>query len=187
MLNQLRKLLESEKKDKRIFDILIYGSFVKGKSEPKDIDIIVIFLEGTLRERLDKVQDIKSKLKSLNASLDLKQMLLRDFFAPEFLARTGIIVEGFSIFQNKSFASTLGFRPSTLFWYTLESLSHNEKVKFNYIMAGRLDMKGLIREFQGERLANGAVKIPIGKSLEFEDILKKNKVNYNKKDILEVI
>ena len=62
MLNTLKKLLEQEKKNKSIFDIIIYGSSVKGTDKPGDIDIMVIFLEGSLRERLDYVQQIKSKM-----------------------------------------------------------------------------------------------------------------------------
>ncbi len=38
MLKNLKRFLESEKKDKTIFDIVIYGSAVKGKENARDID-----------------------------------------------------------------------------------------------------------------------------------------------------
>lgn len=188
MLKNLKKYLESEKKDKTIFDIVIYGSAVKGKQEAGDIDIAVIFLEGSLRERLDKIQDIKQKLRKLlkDKIIDIKQMLLKDIFSSSFLARTGILLEGISIFNNRKFCETLGFRSFTLFWYNLKGLTHAQKVKFNYILAGR-NAKGIIEELDGERLANGAVKVPIENSMVFEEILKKNKVYYSKKNILEEI
>ena len=104
MLKLLKKWLESEKKDKAIFDIVVYGSLVKGKTSARDIDLAVIFLKGTLRERLDKVQDIKSRIKPrVSKELDIKQMLLQDLFSSDFLARTGILLEGKSLFTGKNF------------------------------------------------------------------------------------
>ncbi|MBR9691788.1 hypothetical protein GOV06_03290 [Candidatus Woesearchaeota archaeon] len=183
MLKRLKKHLESEKKDKTIFDIVIYGSAVKGKSEARDIDIMVIFLEGSLKERLDKIQRIKSKLKKIG-NIDIKQMLLKDFFSSSFLARTGVLLEGISAFNRKRFSETLGFRAFTLFWYNLKRLSHAQKVKFNYILAGR-GTRGVLDELNGIRLVNGAVKIPIENSAVFEEILKTNNADYSKKNILE--
>lgn len=178
----LKKHLESEKKDKSIFDIIIYGSSVKGKQTAYDIDILVIFLTGDLRERLEKIQGIKNKLKKI----DMKQILLQELFSSDFFARTGIFIEGISIFRNKPFSETLGFKAYSLFWYSLANMTHTQKVKFNYILAGR-DSKGIVTDLHGERLANGAIKIPIQYSLEFEEVLKANTVNYKKKDILETV
>jgi len=186
MQKKLKKYLESEKRNKKIFDIVVYGSSVKGKSIPKDIDILVIFLEGKLRERLDITQKIKFKIKSLAKNIDVQQILLKDLFSANFLARTGILLEGISIFRNKKFSEILGFRAFTLFWYSLERLTHTQKVKFNYIMAGRGSLKGMIKELNAERLVNGAIKVPIENSLEFEEILKNNNIIYKKKDFLEV-
>jgi len=186
MLKNLKKLLEYEKKDKAILDIVIYGSIVKGKRNVNDIDIMVIFLRGSLKDRLNRLQEIKSRLKNLkdDYNLDVKQMDIKEFFSSAFLARTGLLSEGISVFNNKKFCETLGFRSFSFFWYNLDGLSHSEKVKFNYILAGRTT-KGMIKELNGERLVNGAIKIPIENSFVFEEILKNNKVKYSKKNILE--
>jgi len=184
ILEKLRKCLKDEIKG-NIFDILIFGSLSKGKFSPRDIDIAVIFLQGTLRERLNLIQEIKNKLKpKFNLNIDLKQVLLRDLFSPEFLARTGIMLEGYSTFHSKKFCQTLGFNSYTLFWYNLKILTHTQKVKFDYILAGR-NQKGIIELLNGKRLVSGVVKIPIEHSFEFEEVLKNNKIAYNKKKILE--
>ncbi|HLC64593.1 MAG TPA: nucleotidyltransferase domain-containing protein [Candidatus Nanoarchaeia archaeon] len=184
MLNQLRKLLVSEKADKTIFDIIIYGSATKGKADVRDIDIAVIFLEGSLRQRLDKIHGIKQKLKHLKKPVDIKQIPIKDLFSSNFLARTGILLEGVSVFQNRKFSEILGFRAFALFWYQINNLSHSEKVQFNYILAGRKS-PGLLKELKGERISSGAIKIPMENSGEFEEFLKARKVQYKKKDILE--
>ena len=186
MLKLLKKCLESEKKDKRIFDIVLYGSYTVGKEKPRDIDVLVIFLEGSLRERLDSIQEIKGRLKKEIENVDIKQALIQDLFSPAFLARTGMFLTGISIFQEKNFCEILGFKSFSLFWYNLKGLNHAQKVRFNYILAGR-KAKGLIGELEGERLVSGAVKIPIKNSLVFEEILKSNKINYKKENILAEI
>ena len=187
MLKKLEKYLESEKKDKNIFDIVIYGSFVKGKTIARDLDIVVIFLEGTLRERLTKIQEIKSRLKLLHENIDIKQITLKDLFSTDFFARTGILIEGISMFRKKTFSEILGFKTYALFWYNLKDLTHTQKVRFNYILAGRNEMKGIIEDLDGQRIVSGAIKIPIEHSLEFEEILKRNNVKYERKDILEAV
>lgn|SRR3989338_1225207 len=191
MLKKLKEYLKSEKKDKAVFDIIIYGSAVKGKEKARDVDILVIFLDGSLRERLDKLQKIKSDIKNLvndlkDLTLDIKQIQLKELFSSEFFARTGIFLEGVSVFKDNRFSELFGFRPFTLFWYSLKNLTHSQKVKFNYILSGR-GAKGVIEELGGDRFVNGAVKIPIEHSLIFEEILKANNVHYFKKNILEEI
>ncbi|MFH0978855.1 MAG: nucleotidyltransferase domain-containing protein [Candidatus Woesearchaeota archaeon] len=185
MLNILRKHLESEIGPTGVFDIVLYGSSVKGKLSPGDIDVLVIFLEGSLRERLDKAQNIKIGLKKiLHQNLDVKQILLKELFSPGFFARTGLFLEGISVLSGKHFCENLGFKSYTLFSWSLNGLTHSEKIRFNYILAGR-GSNGVLKEIGGERISSGAAKIPIQNSLSFEEILKANKVAFHKKNILE--
>ena len=187
MLKNLRRHLESEIGKDSIFDIILYGSSVKGKPSPGDIDVLIIYLKGSLRERLDKTQNIKISLrKFFQQNIDIKQILLNELFSPNFFARTGVLLEGISVRSGKHFSENLGFRPYTLFSWTLSGLTHSEKIRFNYILAGR-GMQGILKELGGVRLASGAVKIPISNSAVFEEILKTNKVPYSKKNMLEEI
>jgi predicted nucleotidyltransferase len=185
MLKDLKKYLESEKKDKTIFDIIVYGSFVKGKNLANDLDAVVIFLEGTLRERLDKIQEIKQKIK-LDIKVDMKQILITELFDSNFLARTGVLIEGISLFSGKKLSEVLGFKAGCIFDYDLSKMTHVQKVKFNYILSGR-NSKGMIEILKGKRLGIGAVTIPIENSIAFEELLKKYAVKFTKKNILEEI
>jgi predicted nucleotidyltransferase len=185
ILKNLKKLLNSKKKDKNIFDIVVFGSFIKGKYKPSDIDIVIIFLSGNLNDRLDKLQEIKFELKKLdNYKFDIKQMVLKDFFSASFMAKTGILLEGYSIFKDQKFIQTIGFKSYSLFWYSLSNLTHTQKVKFNYILAGR-NSKGILKELNATRLTNATIKVPIENSLVFEEILKNNNINFSKKNIFE--
>lgn len=187
MQKNLKKSLKKYLDDKTIFDIILYGSVAKGSLEPNDLDLVIIFQEGSLENRLDKLQIIKNELKNKLSKelkkIDLKQILLRELFNESFFARTGILLEGISLKNDVPFSENLGFKGMSLYWYNLENLTHNEKVKFNYILAGR-NNKGILALFNIQRLANGALLVPINKSSEFELILKNNKINYSKKNVL---
>lgn len=182
MLEELKKCLKTELKDKGIFDIIIYGSLVKNKEDPNDIDILVIFNEGNLKKRLDKIQSIKHKIKR-KEKIDIKGILWQELFQEEFFARSGVFLEGISIFTGKPFAERIDFNGFAIFVYNLTNKSHAEKVKFNYILSGRKS-EGLIKNLKGKHLAPGVIEIPIKNSLEFEDLLKKNNIRYFKKEVL---
>ena len=185
MLKNLKKSLISEKKNKNIFDIIIYGSMVKGKLKPLDVDVVVIFSDGKLAERLEKLQDIKNKIKKVSdIKIDIKQMVLKDFFSPGFFARTGVLLEGFSLFNNKPFSKTMGFKSFSIFSYTLKGLTHTQKIKVGYIFNGRNSI-GMIEQLKGERIGSGAIKIPIENSMEFEELLQKNNIQYKKINVLK--
>ena len=190
MLTQLKKCVKNEKNNKAIFDIVLFGSTVKGKQAPGDTDIAVIFNYGTLAERLEKVQEIKNRIRKKcgeEINLDIKPYLLKDLFDYSFFGRTGIFLEGISLLEEKPFSRKIGFKAYSLFTYTLIEKKQREKVRFTHLLSGRNGMKGILKDLNGERLVSGAVKIPIEKSIEFEDVLQMHKINYKKKNILEEI
>ncbi len=185
MLKQLEKCVKSEKKNKDIFDIILYGSFVKGKIKPRDLDILVIFEKGALKERLNITQKIKRKISKevINIKIDIKTILLKELFDKAFFAKTGIFLEGISIFDGRYFSEKIGFKAISQFEYNLINKTHTQKVKFNYILKGRNDI-GMIKRLSGKHLAPGIVQIPIKHSQEFEDLLKMHNINFIKKDLL---
>lgn len=177
MLSELRRCLTSAQTDKTIFDVVFYGSAARGEPKPHDVDIAVIFLSGTLRERLDKVQLLKKKIK-ISFPTDVKGILLEELFHDDFFARSGLMLEGVSIFDGVPFSHKLGFDGAVLFFYNLKNKSHTEKVKFNYVLRGRLG-KGVIALLDAVRVAPGVIRVPSSRSLEFEDVLKLHHVSYS--------
>jgi len=185
MLKELKRCLKIEKKDENIFDIVIYGSSVKGKSRPGDTDVLVIFRSGSLKDRLNRIQEIKKKINP-NHKIDIKCVLWDELFQPEFFARTGIFLEGVSVFDDKNFSRKIGFEGSVRFLYDLKDKTHSEKVKFNYVLSGR-NTKGLVETLDGRHLAPGVVEIPTANSLEFEEVLKRYSINFKKQSVLKKI
>lgn len=183
-----QKLLESickelKKKEKNIFDLVLYGSRVKGKSDSRDIDILIIFYNTKLEERLKITQNLKQKLKKYFENIDIKSVNLNEFLDKTFLARQNIIIEGISLINKKPLAESLGFKGYTIFTYNLSNLDHNEKTKFNYALMGR-NSKGILKTLDGISLGKGVAQMPITNSLSFEEFLKKWNLNYKSKNIL---
>jgi predicted nucleotidyltransferase len=185
MLTRLRKCLGSEGKDGAIADIVVYGSAARDETA-RDVDILVLFRGGSLRERLERLQRVKEKARIClpGAVIDAKQALYDELFSPAFLARAGVLLDGFSIVHNKRLCDMMGFRSSVLFSYSLTGLSHSQKVSFNYVLAGR-NGRGILASLGARRFVNGAVLVPMEHAASFEDVLKRAKVTYKKKPVLE--
>src|SRR3989338_1336464 len=111
MLEKLKKWAKKESIHKDIFDIVLFGSYAKGKARPNDLDIAVIFKTLPLKERLLVVQELKRKLTLAikntvkgDIKIDMKGILWQELFEYSFFGRTGIIWEGISLLTGKLFA-----------------------------------------------------------------------------------
>ena len=65
LVKKLKKLL-----NKKIIDIIIFGSYVKGNNRSKDIDIII------LSEKYDK--EIKEQIKQIVEKADIQFLSIKD-------------------------------------------------------------------------------------------------------------
>lgn len=170
-------------KEHGIIDIVLYGSFIKSKEEPNDIDLILIFLGRKLNERMEIAQKFKQQIKNKIKNSDVKTANLIEIFDKNFLARQGILVEGYSLLDNIPLAEKMGFWGYSLFTYNLKNLDHNQKTKFTYSLIGR-KKQGVLKLVEARVLGKGAVAIPIQKSAIFDDFLKEWKINYKERKIL---
>lgn len=170
-------------KNKGIFDIVLYGSAVKGKEEPGDIDLLLIFREISLKERAETAQNFKEKLRTKLKGIDIKTINLHELFESDFLARQAVLVEGYSLVHNMPFCERMGFKGYALFTYNLKGLTQNDKTKFIYALSGRIK-EGIASELKAESLGRGAVIVPISNSLRFEAFMQKWNLNYEKKKIV---
>ena len=170
-------------KKNEIFDVVLYGSATKGKSQARDIDILIIFTDEKLRTRVEIAQQLKEILKQKITNLDIKTINLSELFQKEFLARQSILIEAISLIDNLPIAEKLGFRGYTIFKYELKNLNHNEKTKFTYALSGR-NSPGILKKFKAEKLGKGALLIPIENSITFEEFLTKWKIKFQSKNVL---
>ena len=184
-LDYLKSTSKKFSKDKGIFDIILYGSSIREEEYPRDIDILIIFKDKKLEERLNIAQKFKEKIKNKIKNIDVKTINLKELFDKRFLARQGIISEGYSLLYSSFFSENMGFKGYMLFTYNLKNLDKTKKTRFIYSLSGR-NTKGIIELTGAEHIGKGAVIVPIEKSAVFEDLLKQWEIKYkNRKMLLE--
>ena len=153
MKKNLKKFLT---KYKEIEDIIIFGSFVKDKFQPKDIDIAVIMSK---RDSM-VIGEISSELPE---KIDIEVLVPKQIY--ETHLGLSIISEGFSIRENKFLKDMVGIKPKKIYSYDLKELTPSEKRRFHRALKEHLN------EIKGERLGAGSVMVPKEKTGFFEDFL----------------
>lgn len=167
-------------KNKDIFDIIIYGSAVRGKTKIRDIDVAVISSKKRMiEEKLHLAQQLKNEIKNIfSYEMDIRCVDMEDLSDSAFLARKGIIAEGYSLIKNKPLVSLFGFETKVLFAYSLGKLKPSQKITFQYIMKGRRGQKGLLELREGKPLGKGVVIIPLRHCEEFKELFEKLNIDY---------
>lgn len=150
----LRKIL---KKYNLIKDIIIFGSFVKGRDNPNDIDLAFILVEKDMQ----LVDLIKKEL--VTDKIHLEFINLEDiYFNQLFLS---LINEGYSIKNDSFLRDILKIRPMRFYSYNLKHLNKSKKTIFGAAL------KNNLKKIKGEKIGAGAVLIPIDQTSYFEDFL----------------
>jgi len=141
---------------KSIEDIIVFGSFVKDKFQPKDIDIAII--------AIDKDPSMIGKISSdLPNNVDIEVLSQEQIYKTKL--GLSIISEGFSIKENKFLRDMLNISPKKIYSYELVKLTPSKKRQFNRAL------KENLTEVNGQKLGAGCVMIPIEKTGFFEDFL----------------
>lgn len=158
------------KKYKEIQDFIIFGSFVKGKYAPKDIDIALV----TAQKEVSLVGEIKAQLRFKNLDIEMIE--------PEEIYQTRLgltlIAEGFSVKNNKFLREKLGIIPMKIYTYEIKHLTQTKKVLF-----GR-GLNNIIKDTKTVKLGAGSIMVPIGQSSKFEDFLETWNLKYKTKEYL---
>lgn len=165
----IKSKLKNYLADKEITDIIVFGSFVKGKANPGDIDIAVITSKS---ERIE--------IPGFHVSM-LKQ---EDFFIkPPSIVHT-LLREGYSLKNGMNLADLYKFSCKTLFNYELKNLKPSNKVKTVNVLRGKSGEKGIVEENGGEWLANNVFLLPVGKDSLLERFFTENSIKFKKHYVL---
>jgi hypothetical protein len=174
-----KKLLSREER-LSIVDVLVFGSAVKGKERPRDVDLAVIFLKDADAEIIKKIEGYFEKGK---LSVHISTLNVQDFFQkPHSLAKT-LLHEGISLFSFQPLFHNFGFSSQVLYVYDLRKMTPSEKVRFVYAFKGR-DGKGIVKRFGGAFIADGCFLIPIEKDGEILEIFEQWHASFVRRLIL---
>lgn len=141
-------------------DIIQFGSSVIAGSEPKDIDIAVIFEKIPLKDQLEERQKIKKQIqKFVELPIHIESFDFYSFFDKGNFAKQGILFYGKSLINKKNFAELFGLNPKLKISYILKDLKKKDKVRFNYLLNGRGGSYGLLKKYGGEIISPGIVEV----------------------------
>ena len=156
--NKLIKIIDN----KEVYDVILFGSAIKGKANPEDIDIAVIS---------EKEFDLKG--------FHISNLKPSNFFVKRVTLLNTLFREGYSLKYNKSFSELYGFKNRVLFKYDLRGLNASKKVKIVNILK-----KELVENNGGEWLANQVFFAPVFKDYIFEKFFLNFEVKFKKYYIL---
>ncbi|WP_456326984.1 nucleotidyltransferase domain-containing protein [Palaeococcus sp. (in: euryarchaeotes)] len=176
MLSDLRKRLseiarEFASENPNVWDILLYGSVMKGKEKPNDVDIAVIAREGNPFEVSFEFKRLLEEKGLSPDEVDVKGFLLDELFDENNLVSFALLVEGYSLLNGKFLHERLNAKGYFLFRFSYSSLSQSQKMRFLYAYRGRNGSPGLLKQTNAMELAPGVVLVPVGSVYKFKEFL----------------
>lgn len=185
--NNLKKLI------KDVEDIIIFGSVVRGKNKPQDIDVVVVFKNKVNK---DMEYKIRKELEKNYNNISIISKTQKDLLSNAFDAREGILFEGISLLSGEIISNKYGFSSLGMFKYNFKGWDQLRKTKFYYALNGRMGQKGILESLECVKLSDNLILAPLNKIEDVKEFLDSWSIEYkyipillpkrlNKKSILE--
>ncbi len=155
-----------------INDIILFGSAVKGKENPNDMDVLIVF-----KEKVDKDVEYEFKKLCLGINVSLISKTADSLNEESFDAREAILFEGFSLIRKKFIASEKGYASFGIFIYKTRGMSNVEKTKFYYALNGR-DSEGILSYLGAIKLSDNVLLVLLNKIEPAKDFFEFWKIDY---------
>ncbi|MEA2038031.1 MAG: nucleotidyltransferase domain-containing protein [Nanoarchaeota archaeon] len=155
-------LIKKWMKKNNVPDVVLFGSSLRGKFKPRDIDLGVLIKDEDEKKSIDLVDSLSKLIPDSHINI----LTLSSFIGGNSISKT-LMQEGYSIKRNNDFSLLLGFSHKSMFVYSLRSFSPSKRVRFHYMLKGRKS-KGVLKEVEGKFIGTGSIIVPTSK----EDILK---------------
>jgi len=166
LIKEIKKFHEQNQEE--ILDIIIFGSIVRGKKRPADIDLLLVFKN---EENAELAYELKKILEKYDIKTEITGIKYQGIFEINFLPKEAILSEGYSLITGKSLSDSFGFKTYRMFIYSQEGFSQTKRMKFHYALNGRGDRSGILGHLKGLKLSNSTVIIPLERSEDFKDFL----------------
>jgi predicted nucleotidyltransferase len=179
-LNKIINKFYTDNKEE-IVDIVAFGSTVRGRIKPNDLDILCIF-----KNKIDDdlLYDLDKKIKKININSEIIGKKYKNLFSSEFLPREDILSDGYSFILKKRLFEAFGYRSFMLFKYSLVGKTQSDRVRFHYVLEGRNDSIGILKKLKAIKFTNSVVLVNVGLSEQFELFLNDWNIEYKKTRIL---
>jgi predicted nucleotidyltransferase len=156
-----------------IDDIIIYGSALKGKKNPNDIDIIVLF-----REKVNKEAEysFRNALKSVTENTSVNSITINELKSGNFSATEGLYLEGYSLIRGKLLSEEMNLLGTAIIIYNVSKIKGSDRIRFYYALNGRDDSKGFASSVGAKRLADNVLLCKYNKIEEIKPFFEQWKI-----------
>lgn len=183
-LNELLKNKEFSKcisqylKNENILDIFVFGSIIRDKEVPVDLDIAVLVkLKNDITDKL--VYEFRKSLEKVVKEVHVISLEYSDLISDNFVARSSFLTEAYSFSKKDFFSNSFGFNGFAMFLYSVSEFKNSKKVLFHYSLNGRNGKDGILKKLGGKRLSEGSIIIPIKNADFFKEFLESHKIKYS--------
>jgi len=158
----------------QILDIIIFGSTVRQKEKPNDIDLLVIYKN---KKDLDSSYELKKSLEKKGFATEITDITYKEILTGSFKAREAILSEGYSLVYDKFISEGIGYMNLMLFKYELKNLNKSERMRFYYSLYGRgKDNKGVLSELSAVKFSDSLILCPVKNSEKMKEYLQSWKI-----------
>jgi len=169
------------KNEKEVIDIILFGSVIKGKSKPSDIDLLIIYKS---KDNIDLNYQLKKQLEKYKLNMQITSKIYPDIFKTNFKARESILSEGYSLVNNISISEGLGYSNLKLFKYELKNLNKSERMRFYYALYGRNNAEGVLKDLNAKKFSDTIILCPIANSENMTEFFNSWKLVYLEMPVL---
>ncbi len=141
-----------------VLDIIVFGSSVRGKEKPKDLDILLLFKQ---KEKREIEYELRKKLEKEYPAVEVTSKSYENIGKKEFQAREAFLSEGFSLIKKENIAESLGFKTKVLFKYELKGWTQSKRMQFQYALYGRNRKSGMVKQLHLVKFADTMLLCPI--------------------------
>lgn len=162
-------------------NIFIFGSALKSKEKPKDIDLIALFRDKNYEKREDILYKIKKIGETLSLNLHTEPIIINNLHKEP--VYKSILHEGFSIRTMQFLHDMLNFKSFLLITYNLKDKNASNKVRFSYALYGRKKGEGILKSLNGRGIGKGSILVPIRKQGIIKEFFEQWNVKYKEQRV----
>jgi hypothetical protein len=136
----------------------LFGSSIKGKEKPNDIDILLLYKSS---KNIDVSYALKKTIEAKGYCIEITDKTYNELLNPNFIAGISIISEGYSLVYNKFLFEGLGYLSFNLFKYELKQFNKSERMRFYYSLYGRNNEKGMLKMLDSIKFSDSIILCPV--------------------------
>jgi len=155
-----------KKHKKEVWDIVLFGSGVRGKEKPQDIDILLLFRH---KENLDSAYELRKSLEEVYEHIQVTTKTWETLTTRNFQAREAFLSEGYSLIRKQFIAEELGYNTWILFKYDLKDISQSRRMQLQYALYGRDKKSGISHKLQLKKFADTVFLCHVEHSEELQE------------------